>query len=76
MSAPKKSPRTARTVSALLAAVWLGAGFIAVVIAVTTSRWLLGIIGLAALWYGLLWLRVLRLGRRLTGREALTRWRG
>ena len=71
----KQSPRTIRLVSALLALVWLGAGVTAIVIAATTARWLPGVIGIGALWYGLLWLRVVRLGRQLTIREALTPWR-
>jgi len=75
MGARNHSPRTVRIISALLALVWLGAGFAAIVTAVTTSRWLLGAIGVAALWYGLLWLRVVRLGRQLTIREALMPWR-
>ncbi len=75
MSAHTESPRTVRIVSALLALVWIAAGFAAVVVAAKNSRWLPGIIGLAALWYGLLWMRVMRLGRRLTIREALMPWR-
>ena len=75
MASHRQSPRTVRIVSALLALVWLGAGFVAIVMAVNTSRWLLGVIGVAALFYGLLWVRVVHLGRQLTVREALMRWR-
>ena len=75
MRSRNQSPRTVRIVSALLALVWLGAGFAAIVVAVSSSRWLLGVIGVAALWYGLLWVRVVRLGRQLTIREALMPWR-
>ena len=75
MRSRKQSPRTVRIVSAVLALVWLAAGFAAIVIAVSTSRWLPGIIGVAALLYGLLWVRVVRLGRQLTIREALMPWR-
>jgi hypothetical protein len=75
MRSRNQSPRTVRIVSALLALMWLGAGFAAIVGAVSSSRRLLGVIGVAALWYGLLWVRVVRLGRQLTIREALMPWR-
>jgi hypothetical protein len=75
MSARKRSPRTVRIVSGVLALVWLGAGFAAIVIAVDTSRWLPAVIGVAALLYGLLWVRVMRLGHQLTVRDALMPWR-
>ena len=75
MSARTRSPRTVRIVSGLLALVWLGAGFAAIVVAVSASRWLLGFLGLAALWYGLIWVRVMRQARQLTVREALMPWR-
>ena len=71
----KESPRSVRIVGGLLAAVWIGAGLAALVIAVMKSRWLLAVLGLAALWLGALWVRVVREGRRLTFREALTPWR-
>ena len=75
MRSRSQSPRTVRIVSCLLALVWLSAGFAAIVAAVIASLWLLGILGLAALWYGLIWVRVMRQGRQLTSREALTPWR-
>jgi hypothetical protein len=37
--------------------------------------WLLVLLGLPALWYGVIWVYVARQGRRLTLREALTPWR-
>ena len=75
MSVRNQSPRTVHLVSGLLALVWLGAGFAAIVIAVNTSRWLPGVIGAVAIGYGLLWVRVVRLGRQLTLRETLMPWR-
>ena len=71
----KQSPRTVRIVSALLAVVWLGAGIAAIVMAVNMSRWLLAVVGVAAIWYGLMWVRAMHLGRQLTVREALMPWR-
>ncbi|HTP46098.1 MAG TPA: hypothetical protein VMQ50_04160 [Casimicrobiaceae bacterium] len=76
MGSRNQSPRAVRIVSTLLALVWLGAGVAAIVLALMNpSRWTLGVVGVAALWYGLLWMRVARLGRRLTVREALMPWR-
>lgn len=75
MRSRNQSPRTVRIVSGVLALVWLGAGFAALVVAVNTSQWLPGVIGFAALWYALLWVRVVRLGRLLTVRETLIPWR-
>jgi hypothetical protein len=75
MVAHRQSPHTVRIVSGLLAIVWLCAGFVAIVVGVNMSRWLLVVIGVVALWYGLLWVRVVRQGRQLTIREALTPWR-
>jgi uncharacterized membrane protein YgaE (UPF0421/DUF939 family) len=75
MSSRNQSPRTVRIVGGLLAAVWLGAGFAAVFLAVFTSHWWLVAAGLIAFWYGLVWVRVARQGRLLKGREALLSWR-
>jgi len=75
MSTRNQSSRTVRVISSLLALVWLGTGFAAIFVAVSTTRWLPGIVGVAAVCYGLLWVRVVRLGRQLTVREALMPWR-
>jgi hypothetical protein len=75
MVSRRQSSRTVRIVSGLLAIVWLCAGFVAIVVGVNMSRWLLVVIGVATLWYGLLWVRVVRQGRQLTIREALMPWR-
>jgi hypothetical protein len=73
--APYESSRTARIVGALLASVWIGAGVAAVFVGAGAHRWLLVAVGLAAIWYGLIWVGVARQGRRMTAREALTPWR-
>lgn len=70
-----ESRRTVRIVGASLAVVWVGAGVAALFAGATAQRWLLIPIGLAALWYGVIWACVARHGRRLTFREALTLWR-
>lgn len=75
MNSRTQSPRTVRIVSALLALAWLSAAFAAIVVGVNLSRWLLVGIGIVAFCYGLLWVRVVQLGRQLTVREALKPWR-
>jgi len=59
----------------LLAMTWLSAGVAAVFAGAFAERWLLVLVGLVALWYGVIWVYVARQGRRLTLREALTPWR-
>ncbi len=76
MQAHDRSNRSVRIVAALLASVWLGAGIAAIAVAVIHGRILPGVLGVAALGYGLLWVRVACLGRRLDWREALWPWRG
>jgi uncharacterized membrane protein len=70
-----ESPRTTRIVGSLLALVWLCVGIAAVIAGAIAQRWVLIPLGLFALWYGLVWVRVARQTRRLTLREALTPWR-
>jgi hypothetical protein len=75
MALRHQSLRTVRIVGASLAAVWLCAGSAALVLGVITQHWLLVLVGLAALWYGVIWVCVARQGRQLTAREALMPWR-
>jgi hypothetical protein len=70
-----RRPVTTRIVAGFLAAIWLGAGAILLAVSVGQGRWLLGLCSIAALWYGLLWLRVVREGRQLRGRGSLLPWR-
>jgi hypothetical protein len=70
-----ESSLVSRIVSGILAIVWLSAGCTAVVLSVGAAPWPLGVAGVLALWYGLLWVRVMRFGKRLTVREALMPWR-
>ena len=76
MKARDQSPRTFRLMAGLLALVWLTGGLAAIVAAVITLHWLPGVLGAAALGYGLLWVRAARLGRLLTIREAWMPGRG
>jgi hypothetical protein len=75
MNSRRHSKRTTQIVAGLLAVAWICAGMAAVVLAIAARRWLFALAGLGALWYGLLWVRVAREGRQLTGREALMPWR-
>ncbi len=69
------STRTARIVGAILAMIWLCGGVAGLIAGVVTRQWLPGVAGLMAVWYGVIWIFVARLGRRLTSREALAPWR-
>lgn len=75
MSARRESSVVSRIVSGLLAIIWLSAGVASSVVSLGAGHWPLGVVGVFALWYGWLWLRVMRLGKRLTVREALMPWR-
>jgi hypothetical protein len=57
--------RANRILAALLAAVWIGAGLLAVVLASIGRRWLIVLPGILAVGYGLLWAQVAVRGRRL-----------
>jgi len=70
-----ESPRVVRVVGGLLAMVWLCAGLVAIIAGLVAQRWLLLVVGLVALWYGVIWAHAAAQGRRLTPREALTPWR-
>ena len=63
--------RASRWFAGALALLWLGVGAAAVGVAAVASRWLFLLIGAGAVWYGLAWLRVARLNRRLGLREML-----
>lgn len=72
---PDQSPRTVRVVGGLLAAAWIVGGAAGFAIGILESHWLLAAVGMAALWYGVIWLRAARRGRLLTLAEALAPWR-
>ena len=54
-----------RTVAAVLAALWIGAGLAAALLGLARRRWLLLLLGPLAIAYGLVWVRVARTRRRL-----------
>ena len=71
----RQSLGTVRIVGGLLAAVWIAAGVAGIVVAALTAHGWLALVGIAAIWYGAVWARVVREGRLLSVREALAPWR-
>src|SRR4051812_22683778 len=64
-----------RTVAFVLAVVWLCAGIGAVCLGFAQARWLVVVLGLFALGYALLWLRVAVRRRLLTWSRLIAPWR-
>jgi hypothetical protein len=64
-----------RAVALCLALVWITAGSTAAYFAFVRSRWLIAGAALAAIVYGIAWVRVALLARLLTWREILAPWR-
>ena len=64
-----------RVVALMLATVWFCAGVGGVVLGYLHHRWLLMSIGVFALWYGVLWCRVVVRSQLLTWRELAVPWR-
>jgi hypothetical protein len=64
-----------RGLAVCLSLVWLGGGAFALYIALVHSRWGMGFAALAALIYGIAWLRVATVSRLLTWPELIAPWR-
>ena len=64
-----------RILAFVLAGIWLCAGLAAIAIGVVRERWVIGIAGLFALGYAMLWLRVAARRRLLTWAELVLPWR-
>ena len=58
-----------RIVALALACVWLAAGAAGIVLGVVHGRWLFAVMGVFAVWYAILWFRVVARARRLTWSE-------
>ena len=65
-----------RMIALGLAVIWLCAGIGAIVLGFMQVRWLVVVLGLFALWYALLWLRVVSRRRLLTWAELVVPWAG
>jgi len=75
MQSRKKLSRLNRLTALVLAVVWLGAGIAALAAGFLRSQWLLLPVGLFAVVYGVLWLRVVARSRLLSWHELLAPWR-
>lgn len=64
-----------RSVAALLALVWIGAGGVSLILALVHARWLLALLAVVAILYGIAWARVAARGRLLRPRDLATPWR-
>jgi hypothetical protein len=75
MQGRKKLSRLNRLAALVLAVVWLGAGIAALAAGFLRSQWLLLPVGLFAVVYGALWLRVVARSRLLSWHELVAPWR-
>jgi hypothetical protein len=75
MRAARTLSKAERIIAFSLALICIAGGCAALYIAFVQSRWVVGIIALAALAYGIAWVRVARLARLLTWTEFLAPWR-
>jgi hypothetical protein len=64
-----------RILALVLALIWITAGVVAVALGLGKRRWLVSALGAVAIWYGFVWIRVMREGRKLQWSEALRPWR-
>jgi hypothetical protein len=67
----RKLSRLERAVAVGLSSLWLAAGTVSLWLALASARWAWTVAALAALIYGLAWLRVARLGRPLSWPEVV-----
>jgi len=70
-----KLSRPERIVAICLAAIWIAGGCTALYLALTRSRWLIAACALAAVAYGVAWVRVALAGRLLTWPGLFRPWR-
>jgi hypothetical protein len=64
-----------RTLAGVLALVWIVVGIVSLVLALVHERWLLALLAVVAILYGVAWLRVAARGRLLRAGELATPWR-
>jgi hypothetical protein len=64
-----------RVIALALTLVWIGAGAIGIWFGLRHGSWAGFIIGALAVWYGIVWARVVRKGSRLHWRESIWLWR-
>jgi hypothetical protein len=64
-----------RVVALVLALVWLGTGIIGIVLGVVHGQWLLVAVAIFAIWYAVVWFRIVARSRLLKWRELIAQWR-
>jgi hypothetical protein len=64
-----------RAIALLLAAIWIVGSFTAILAGLRHGFWVALIVGPLGIWYGMLWVRAARMGRRLRWSEAIRPWR-
>jgi hypothetical protein len=64
-----------RLTAVCLSLVWVAGGCIALVVALIHSRWIMSLMSVAAIGYGIAWGRVALLSRLLTWPELFMPWR-
>jgi hypothetical protein len=64
-----------RLVAVILAVVWACAGVAGFVVAFIYGRWVAALVAFFALWYAVLWIRVVVQARLLTWSDVATPWR-
>ena len=62
-------------VAGVLAVIWIGVGIAALVLGLTNHLWVLVGLGPVVVWYGLIWIRVARQGRKLRLSETFRPWK-
>jgi hypothetical protein len=75
MRAARTLSKTERIAAICLALIWIAAGGAGLYAAFVQSRWILAIIALAALGYGIAWARVALFARLLTWPKLFAPWR-
>ncbi|HEX3398239.1 MAG TPA: hypothetical protein VHS76_16160 [Steroidobacteraceae bacterium] len=75
MRAARTLSTAERIIAICLALIWIGGGCTGLYFALAQSRWLIGIVALAALAYGIAWVRVALLARLLTWPRLFAPWR-
>jgi hypothetical protein len=75
MQGRRKLNRLSRLTALLLALVWSGAGLVAIAAGYLRGHWLLSTVGLFAVMYGVLWLRVVARSRLLSWHQVVAPWR-
>lgn len=64
-----------RAIALALAVVWLGAGVVGIVLGLIHGQLLVVVLALFAIFYAVLWFRVVARSRLLTWRELVVPWR-